>query len=355
MRHKIFLVHGIGTYDGDEWADGVKKVLVEAYKKYPRLAAIDFDDQFETVMVHYDPIFQEIVGKWQTDSEAIGTLAGDIVPSQVETMVGWLKNAGETDGNFLWSHAADALLYRLSSTVRERVKVRVAKQIIDEVTKQYDTEQESLWSVIAHSLGTAVAHDALDMLATGHVPGAAVNAFDPKIEQANVIAMVANTSRLLETVVDAYESAVKPGRAGQAGRDCLRFLNFRHFLDPFTIPQMFHPQAWPDAATVSANRYKYVEVTHVHQANVHDINHYLINPAVHIPLFRALTSDSMISDEEEKKANDDFPVIGGLNASQVADIKGDLAKMSPSMGSVWSVLRDIWDAFHSILVKRGEA
>jgi hypothetical protein len=96
-------------------------------------------------------------------------------------------------------------------------------------------------------------------------------------------------------------------------------------------------------------------VTHVHQANVHDINHYLINPAVHIPLFRALTSDSMISDAEEKKANDDFPVIGRLTAPQVADIKGDLAKMSPSMGSVWSVLRDVWDAFHSILVKRGEA
>jgi hypothetical protein len=170
-----------------------------------------------------------------------------------ETSVRPLEPA-EVDATGFWSHAADALLYRLSSTVRERVKVRVAKQIIDEVTKQYDTEQESLWSVIAHSLGTAVAHDALDMLATGHVPGAPVNAFDPKIEQANVIAMVANTSRLLETVVDAYESAVKPGRAGQAGRDCLRFLNFRHFLDPFTIPQMFHPQAWPDAATVSANR-----------------------------------------------------------------------------------------------------
>ena len=37
------------------------------------------------------------------------------------------------------------------------------------------------------------------MLGTGAVPGTAINAFDPTIEQAQVLAMVANVSRVLET------------------------------------------------------------------------------------------------------------------------------------------------------------
>jgi hypothetical protein len=355
VRHKIFLVHGMGVYDGDTWAGEVKQVLVKAYNQYPRLAAIDFDAQFEIVMIHYDPIFQEIVSKWQADSKALTPLAESVGAPLVASLVGWLQGAAKKDGNFIWTHAADVLLYRLSATVRERVKVHVAKQIVDGVSQQYDEHQRSLWSVVAHSLGSAVVHDSLDMLATGVVPGVPVNAFDPTIEQAQVVAMVANTSRLLETVPDAYLSAVQPGKAGQRGRDCLRFLNLRHFLDPFTIPQMFHPQEWPDAATVASGRYRYVEIAHVHQANVHDICHYLANPAAHIPLFQALAGDSMISKAEAKKALDAFPQLGGLPVEELAGIKKDLAGISPSMGDLWPSLKKVWDDFHAILQARGEA
>jgi hypothetical protein len=344
----------MGVYDGDTWASEVRQVLLDAYKQYPRLDATDFDDSFEVVMIHYDPIFQEIVGEWQNDASAIGDLAGDVVPATVEAMVGWLRSAAKKDGNFIWTHAADVLLYRLSATVRERVKVHVARQIVDGVSEQYDAEGESRWSVVAHSLGTAIAHDTLDMLATGHVPGAPVTAFDPTVEQAQVVAMVANVSRVLETVVDVYQSAVMPGKAGQAGRDCLRFLNFRHFLDPFTIPRMFHPQDWPDRATAAANRYRYVEAAHVHQANVHDICHYLINPAVHIPLFRALLSDAMITKKEEKDAVAAFPAIG-LEKEVVALIRKELSRITPSMGAIWSALPEIWDDFREVLHAQGEA
>lgn len=354
MRHKIFLVHGMGVYDGDTWAAEVKEVLVQAYANYPRLAAIDFDARFEIQMIHYDPIFQEIVTRWQTDAEALAPLGEELEPD-INSLVGWLRGAGKKDGNFIWSHAADVLLYRLSALVRERVKVHVAKQIVEGVSRQYEEHKKSLWSVIAHSLGTIATHDALDMLATGKVPDTPVNAFDPRIEQAQVIAMVANVSRLLETVVDVYDSTVKPGRAGQSGRNCLRFLNPRHFLDPFTIPQMFHPQAWPDAETVAALRYRYIEVSHVHQANVHDICHYLKNPQVHIPLFQSLAGDSKISKTEAKAAIDSFPQLGSFQADHVAKIKKDLAEASPSMGERWRAIGQVWDRFQSILQTRGEA
>ena len=229
----------MGVYDGDSWSAEVQQVLRNAYERYPRLAANSFDSQFEIVMIHYDPIFQSIVARWQSDADAIGELAGDVVPSQVDTLVGWLQNAGGS--SFVWTHAADVLLYRLSATVRERVKIHVARQIVEAVAEQYDEHDQSRWSVIAHSLGTAVAHDALDMLATGDVPGVPISAFDPAIEQAQAIVMIANTSRVLETVADVYDSVVQPGKAGQAGRNCLRFLNFRHFLDPVSYTHLTLP------------------------------------------------------------------------------------------------------------------
>jgi hypothetical protein len=349
VKHKIFLVHGMGVYDGNTWADEVKAVLVEAYGHYPRLAANAFDDQFEIVMVHYDPIFQEIVTRWQNDAKAIAPLASQVGASEVASMVGWLQTAGKTNGNFIWSHAADVLLYRLSALVRERVKAAVAKQIVDGVQAQYDDAGTSRWSVIAHSLGTSVAHDALDMLATGDVPGAAVNAFDPKHEQAVLVAMVANVSRVLETIPDAYRSSVQPGKGGQAGRCCRGFLNVRHFLDPFTIPRMFHPQDWPDADTAARKLYRYVEVQHVHQVNVHDICHYLRNPAAHIPLFRMLTSDASISAKQEADAIAHFPQFGTLSSDAGGRIKGDLETVTPSVGADWPALRKIWDEFHTVL------
>lgn len=356
MRHKLFLVHGMGVYNGDTWAKEVKKVLVTAYKKYPKLAAIPFDSQFEIEMVHYDPIFQEIVSRWQADAKEIQPLAIDVGASQAAQLVGWLRTVGKKDGKLIWTHAADVLLYRLSATVRERVKVNVAKQIVEGISKQYKKEQQSLWSVIGHSLGTAVAHDALDMLATGVVPGTDISAFDPTIEQAQSITMIANTSRVLETkVVDVYQSAVQPGKAGQAGRDCLRYVNIRHFLDPFTIPRMFRPQSWPDDATVAARRYQYCEVTHVHQVNVHDVCHYLLNPQAHIPLLRALAGESMITKSQEKTAIDEFPQFNGLSPEDAARIKKDLAAISPSSGESWPSLKNLWDDFNALLEMAGEA
>ncbi|MEO6332361.1 MAG: hypothetical protein ABIV11_10305 [Gemmatimonadaceae bacterium] len=354
MRHKLFLIHGMGAYDGDKWAKEVKAVLVAAWKKYPKLAAVKFDDQFEIEMVHYDPIFQGIVTKWQTDSTALGKLADQVGAAEVGQLVGWLKTAGKTDGNFIWSHAADVLLYRLSATVRQRVVTHVAKQIIEGVEKQYEEHQRSNWSVIAHSLGTAVTHDALDMLAVGQIPGVTVTAFDPRIEQAQVVAMVANVSRVLEAIVDVYQSAVKPGRAGQSGRSCLRFLNMRHFLDPFTIPRMFRPQSWPDAATVADGRYSYIEVEHVHEVNVHDICHYLRNPAAHIPLFRALAGQTRITKEQEKKALDEFKPFGPMTDEKAAKLKQKLSSMAPSMGETWRSFVGIWDGLDSLVTEEGK-
>lgn len=341
----------MGASDGDAWADEVRDVLVTAWKTYPKLAAIPFADQFEIEMVHYDPIMQEIVTRWQNEANALGTLADQVGADEVGSLVGWLKGAGKTDGNFIWSHAADVLLYRLSATVRQRVIVHVAKQIVEGVTRQYDEHQRSKWSVIAHSLGTAVAHDALDMLAVGNVPGLPVSPFDPRVEQAQVIAMVANVSRVLEHGFDVYRSAVQPGRAGQSGRSSLRFLNFRHFLDPFTIPRMFRPQNWPDAETVAAGRYEYVEVEHIHQVNVHDVCHYLRNPAAHIPLFRALAGERRITKQQEKDAIDAFKPFGAMSNEKAAKVKGKLSGIAPRMDESWKSFKKIWDDLQSLIAE----
>jgi hypothetical protein len=284
MADTIFLVHGMGHHP-EGWHEPVQTAIKKLYGKY-KLSRVPFDKRFSIKPISYDSVFRSLVTRWQADAAALGAASATVGATEVGNLVGWLRNAGQVDNNFVWSHAADVLLYRLFYTVRHEVKTHVAAEFAREIDS---LPASARWSVIAHSLGTAVAHDSLDMLMSGTQEDGSPTGFEARHEQAFVIAQVANVSRVLQTAAKAYESNIKPGKAGQNGRGCRRFLNFRHVLDPFTIPKMFRPDAWPDSTAAANGLYQYVEVNHIHDVNVHDLTHYLKNPDVHIPLFRELT------------------------------------------------------------------
>lgn len=338
MPDKLFLVHGMGNHQ-DDWAEPVVELLRDIYSRYRVSKLVSFDERFKVVPIRYDSIFRDTVQRWQQDASAVGQLADGVGADEVNTLVGWLRNA-QVDENFAWTHAADVLLYRLFFDVRQAVKVRVARQIAEEIV---DLRTNESWSVIAHSLGTAVAHDALDMLWRGQAPGVPP-AFSPAQGKAQMVMMVSNVSRLLQTVPKAYESLVKPGAANQPDRGCFQFLNVRHRFDPFTFPRRFDPQAWPDSQTVAAGRYANLEVEHFHQANVHDLVHYLKHPAVHIPMLRKATFERAVLKEEETAALDAFDPFGG-DTNRALALRQELEDRLPAISDDWRRLRAIWDAF----------
>jgi hypothetical protein len=344
--HYIFMLHGMGA-PKKGWSKDAVKVLKDSYVKYPYLSSqISFEERFKPIELEYGSKFVEIVNAWSTNASAIGPLAEGVNNSQVTKLVGWLKGAGNVDDNFVWSHAADVLLYRLFADVREQIKVHVANQIIAKLNELKSSNDK--WSVIGHSLGTAVAHDTLDMIWKGELPDGSDTGFEAKHNQASAVAMIANVSRVLQINEPVYESTVKPGPVGGNKSGCVNYLNVRHELDPFTFPKMFRPLEWPSKALADSGAYHYLEVDHYHKKNIHDLAHYFKNPAVHIALFRKLTNYSkFITEDQEKEALAAFSKFGIGKKTAIA-LRQRFEEMAPGIETLWPNIKNIWDAFEEV-------
>jgi len=347
MPHRLLLVHGMGRHD-DDWAAPVIQTLKNLYDGFdrdpPLLTRKPFEVRIQPVPIRYDHVFRDILKEWADNNESLASHADLLGADAVSRLTGWLDNA-DLD-TFAWTHAADVLLYRGFSLVRERVKVSVANQLA--VAIEDAIEADDSWSVLAHSLGAPVLMDSLHALFVEEFPDDVPTGFEPQNAQAVLVMMVANVSRLLQTVPLAYESTVQPGEAGSQDRGCQLYLNPAHFLDPFLVPKPFDPEAWPDLEPVPNELYRRIVVRHIHEANVHSLEHYLEHPAVHIPLFRALTWKSSIPISQEEQKLEGFPPFGDLSEAEWKAIKEKLDDAQVgSPASPWELLETIWDSYQA--------
>jgi len=279
-----------GTPD-NQWATGAAGVLKAQYEKYPSLLT-PFDDVFEPVYINYDVIFANVLQRWAEEAQTI-TNAGIDAAEVATRMVRWMEGIAQTDDNFAWTHVGDVILYRFFNLIRQRVKVRVAKQIHDALEPNAEGAV-TRWSIIAHSLGTAVTHDVVHAMNSTTPNEAGIPMLDALAPKANVIAMLANVSKTLENDADVYSSVVVPPTS------CNVYLSANNKYDPFVneellVPESFNPQGhavWDTAA----NDKKFIDIkpSNIHQVNVHSIDNYLINPNVHVPLLRALCGPGSI-------------------------------------------------------------
>jgi len=356
FRQLVFLVHGIGVHQKD-WEQEFTTAINQAYDQYPNLKEVPIDERFEFVALGYDQIFRELVETWANNAAIITNLGADLGQPVTTKLVKWLQNAGELKNNPVWTHAVDALLYRGIRLVREHVCTKIAAKMIEAITAQHKEHGRSLWSVVAHSLGTAVVHDTLARVMAPNATWPGKIAFSAENEQANVVLMVANVSKLLEikTADEPYDAygrmenglltpTVAPGFAGQPGRICRYYLNARHKLDPITLPKMFAPQQWPDEAALKAvpSRYQFIEVDHLHQANTHDFGHYLKHPKVHVPLLRALVSPAHIPEPEYQQKLAAFAEFGPLGHDAAVKLRQKLLDILPAVSDDWLILGALW-------------
>jgi len=343
MKTKLFLFHGMGVHP-EGWHEEVHDKLRELqqrteYKNLNRSGAKTLDDLVEVIPINYDQKFVERLQEWATNADALG--ATSVGSDLVDSLVGWLRGASRDD--FPWTHAGDVLLYKIFSLVRDQIKVHCADQIVPHI------EGGAEWVVLAHSLGTAVAHDTLDMLWTGRLEDGGPSGFAPRNEQANAIFMVANVSRVVQAQRKVYGSTVRPGAAGEAGRGCLRYVNINHDRDPFTIPKKFDPKDWPERD--DPKLYLDVTVDHIHDVNIHSFTHYLDHPAVHIPLFRALTFSRVISQDLQDQLVDDYPRFRGISDIEGFELRGALEDIAPAIGDTWERMGEIGRRFGNFLAQ----
>jgi len=278
----LILVHGMGTPTDamfDRWR-GTLKTLYERYSNGER-----FEDRFDCVPVEYDSVFQARRGQWTELVDSMrqsGVLHGLPTQEELESITG---------DNFFTTHVLDVLLYRFVEPIAENVRAHMVARLTEVMRNADDVSKVA---VIAHSLGTAVVHDS-------------VNAFyatiSPRTFRFRLLGMIANVSRTLETRWDVYDPKVRPGIDGSDSYAADYFLTASHAWDPFVALRRFDPHdAWPDADTRRANRASILRPTLLHGWNMHAFEHYLEDPMVHVPLFRALRYQTFVTQAEEEAA-----------------------------------------------------
>jgi hypothetical protein len=349
-KHALVFVHGMGEFSG-EWHAPAWAVLRTAFGEYESFKGKLLDDFVTPVPTNYSDLFADLRQQWKDDVSLLKVTLGNQIDSddkaerarvdkEVDNIAAKIGAGADT---FVWTHAMDLVLYRFFSLVRHAVNVSLAQQIIAKATAM----EFNGWSVVAHSLGTAVTHNTLHALYnTQLIPG------QPPLQtvetRPKMLAMVANISRVLQLPgLKVYSSKVCPGSA-LVGRVCQTYLNIRHQWDPFTIPQPFKPDpGWPDAVAFNSTQYQHIQPSHLllqKYMEVHDLDHYLKNPRVHVPIFRSIFGDGIIPPREFEAAchRFDSAVVG----NNVNEIRDQLDKLLPAGSDSWpTVVRLLFKLF----------
>jgi hypothetical protein len=296
MKHNLFLVHGMGVHETDSWVDDVKEKLQEVAGRYEYFDGVDLEDRINFLPISYDEKLAELLTLWKENTSEMQSFLNDqeLDPGlNIPTVLGWLDNADEKEKNLFWSHVSDVLVYRFFLTYQASIRASVALQFVEGINWIKENNPDNQGStVVAHSLGNIVAHDALHMLGTNQFDD--IQAFEPEDWTFQNLFSLANVCRIMQTDFDPYESIIRPVSAG-GDAYYYYFINAYHELDPFTLACRFAPDNWSEG-------YLDLTLSHFHHWNIHGFNHFLDHPRVHIPLLKSITSMDCISQQEMQTA-----------------------------------------------------
>ncbi|MFN0058579.1 MAG: hypothetical protein ACKVX7_09010 [Planctomycetota bacterium] len=307
-KHYVFLIHGMGEHKKGEWHLPWVKQLTELSARYAGFAKTPLDKWVEFVPISYDALIEARLTKWGKDAAKLEGKLGAL-GSGAESVFAWLKTASDEEKEFFWSHVADVVLWTLFAQERASIEANVLLQVAKSLETMYGESGAHASTIIAHSLGTAVAHNVVHQLATS---GATKQGFGPNEHRWHNLFTIANVSRVIQTMPKVYESVTRPGPDGDANSACRHFYNVRHELDPFTWPKPFDPVGWPSFTKIA--------IRQVNDWNVHGIDHYFDNPRVHIPLLRAITSWRLITVDEEIAAVSQFDDETSLKSFDLTEL-----------------------------------
>ncbi len=297
-KHLILFFHGMGKH-AENWSVEAWKALKTAYDGASSNGM--FEHRFAPIEITYDSVFDAQRDSWSKQAANLTALFKDSgAPSAAINRIVDLHGSVGKD-SFLTTHVLDVLLYCYFEIVRDQVHAEVIKQIQVALKKGMAQGGVLKWSIVAHSLGTSVAHYALHWLHQKSEDGGG-NVSTRNLPPSTGL-FVANVSKLLEKSPPALESMVRPSMQRTNGIFDY-YLNARHLLDPIPKPNSFRPPYdWLDEATRGAvpPRFQQIEISELTGTNPHALEHYLANPKVHVPFFRALHDDpDFISDADAK-------------------------------------------------------
>lgn len=338
----VIFVHGIGVHEAG-WATAGEGAPAEVLKKsglkfpavFPNEAS--YDSSIEVLEITYDKIFETVRKQWNNlrnslSAAKLGTASDSSKKFVDDALEGFTNSIGKvSEGEkFAATHALDAVLYKGSSVVRNLVRHSVASQlakiVADRVKGNLDTDPT--FTIVAHSLGTAVVHDALHLLARGSwisyvrkmnetslkdgedVPTIDTdsasemkdldkvlkgNAFGPSSSwEWSGLVMISNVSNLLcrnPSPSSAKSFVCPPYGNTKRSRIMRMYVNIDHTFDPvaklkpFSVVNTF-PRSHEEGYAEDK-----VELRHFYDLNIHGLGHYLLHPSVHSRIFALAIND----------------------------------------------------------------
>lgn len=332
----VLLVHGMGSYTTPKPAQGklgsfgkeFTSAANKALNRYPQHSDDKITDHVKIVEFHYDAFFNKIRKKMQETASmnarigAIATLAGG---NFVEGLVGKLVALEERfgDDEFFYTHWLDVIFY--STFIGGKIRVDLALALA-RLIKEFGNKRIH---IVAHSLGTAVVFDTLNLMyRPEHDPNDVIPDMSVVNDQVESLWMVANISRLLNFVARlgdplSPDTTVKPGAGG-----CTKTLyNVRHKLDPFTWPGRFDPENDGEWISTKAYKLRYGRIVNdlVINANTHSFTQYIEDPNVAVSLFKRLfkfkATDNQRRAAEEKHASQSIQGAFILLKEEFADLE----------------------------------
>ena len=375
MAHIIFLVHGMGVYgkvgadgkykpDSEGWfkdADGELKDIYENLVKPSAGKNEDFDNRFVLKHVEYDSILERYRNAWEKQAADWDKLG--VGSAFVEALKTFMQ--GNKDSAFFWTHVVDVALY-MASTVRVAVQTHVATQIAEALLEVEAAGKLDEWSVIAHSLGTAATHHALDRL--GELSEKAAELAAARVPAPRVVCMAANVSRVLTYPADVprlYGPSMAP--SGSPHPD--RYISCNHRLDPFTLVEPFRPDT-PDWITAAYSDLSQLDVYYLGSAvqdwlnNVadfgkfaavvpHGFAHYMRQPKVAHVLWPLLCGELVSEFGQTIENAVRAKYVGDRDDALAATLKAKLEAALPQVKDQLPKLRQLQDLLKLLLPNAG--
>lgn len=345
MSKLLIAVHGMGS-NPPQWSTRIRDKLDAVARRYAQFQADSaaFHTHFTFAEVRYDGVFQRFVNEWDAQADAFKQFRDanqSLLPKGAwSKLFKWLTDTTLPDDekNAFWSTLIDPVLYRAFPIVRDEVRANVMAQMVGHMTANMVDGAVQV-SVLAHSLGTAVAHDVLQLLASGAAGGN--GAFTAREWKFDHLFMLANVALLgppglidLKPSDPGYlvipQSAVPIG-SGPETHYCTRFYSFRHEWDPFIRWAPMDPERF--GADWGTDFRAPTPFMQIQSANVHGFTHYLDHPAVHIPIINAMMGFSAIGKKEERDAIAAYPLLGSPQCSALIDSLKELIDNFPDAGA----------------------
>lgn len=273
----LAVIHGMGTHTKDQFLNTLMTPLDAAAAHFTFFNKGDnpgtFSEKVQIVFIDYHEILEDI--RQKIAKSQIPNLA-ERFPGAPSLVARLNEFNGTAEDSFFNTHLLDVLLYR--SYYADAVQVTVGKQLV--AAMKAATKAGADFHILAHSLGTAVVHDTLHKLYVNSLHDELGEPLlSAGLNKIRSITMVANVCQLPITESAPYTSVVKPGPQGI----CDYFITCRHVLDPIASFEKFNPAPhWP---TLNSAEFRNIVINKVERANVHDLDHYLADPKLYIPLF----------------------------------------------------------------------